>query len=164
MIIRPVREDDVEAVAALWRELVDFHQALDNRLPTPAEDGEYRYMQRIRYSMDDSYVQTYIAEDDGDIIGYVLGTIIDLLPEMFEAEKAGMVADIYVQHSHRSQGVGRALMKQMRAWFKLRGVSHYEWYVAATNSAGIRFWQETIGGESVMIRMRAPVDDDSSTS
>jgi ribosomal protein S18 acetylase RimI-like enzyme len=159
MMIRPVREDDVDSVAALWRELVAFHQALDENLPTPAADGAYRYAQRIRYGIDDSHVQTYIAEVDGKIVGYVLGTIIDLLPEMFEEEKAGMVADIYVQKSHRSQGIGQALMKQMLNWFKLRGVSHYEWYVASKNSAGIRFWRDVMGGESVMIRMRAPIDD-----
>jgi hypothetical protein len=49
-------------------------------------------------------------------------------------------------------------MQAMKDWFKLRDVSHYEWYVAAMNETGIRFWEKTMGGQAVMVRMRASVD------
>ena len=58
----------------------------------------------------------------------------------------------------RGTGVGTALVQAMKDWFKLRGVSHYELHVAAMNEQGIRFWEKTMGGKQVMIRMRADVD------
>jgi hypothetical protein len=51
-------------------------------------------------------------------------------------------------------------MKVMKEWFKLRGVSYYEWSVASQNTAGVRFWEEIMKGKSIMLRMRASLDDE----
>lgn len=158
MIIRPVRRDEVDEVGKLWFELVTYHRNLSDLMPIPAEDGAERYAARIRWSVDDNHVQTYVAEENNQLIGYVYGTVIDLLPEMFDAERAGIVGDIYVKSDQRRKGVGTALMDAMKDWFRLRGVSHYEWYVAAMNEQGIRFWEKTMSGKQVMVRMRANVD------
>ncbi|GAB5490263.1 MAG: hypothetical protein Phog2KO_04780 [Phototrophicaceae bacterium] len=158
MIIRPVKTEDVDAVGKLWFELVTYHQDLSDMMPIPAEDGAERYSARIRWSVDDNHVQTFVAEDEGEIVGYVYGTVVDLLPEMFKDERAGIVGDIYVTGKKRGTGVGTALMETMKNWFKLRGVTHYEWYVAAMNEQGIRFWEKTMGGKPVMVRMRADID------
>ncbi|MEL6404014.1 MAG: GNAT family N-acetyltransferase [Chloroflexota bacterium] len=158
MIVRPAKREDADAISELWFALVSYHRNLSNLMPIPADDGKARYASRIRWSVDDDHVQTFVAEKDGELIGYVYGTVVDLLPEMFKDEKSGIVGDIFVADAHRSNGVGTALMEVMKDWFRLRGVSHYEWYVAARNEAGIRFWEKTMGGQKVMIRMRADVD------
>ena len=159
MIIRLATENDVEAIAALWYELVTFHQEIGSDMPIPAPDGQERYAQRIRYGLSDSYLKTFVAEVDGQIVGYVFGSVIDLLPETFVAENAGMIGDLFVKETHRNTGVGSALMQAMKDWFKLRDVAHYEWYVAANNKIGMDFWQGTMKGKPVMIRMRSSVDE-----
>lgn len=158
MIIRDVKREDADRVGQLWLELVNYHRQLSDLMPIPATEGAQRYASRIRWSVDDSHVQTYVAEENGQVIGYVYGTVVDLLPEMFIDERAGIVGDIYVSAAHRGKGVGTALMQAMKDWFKLREVSHYEWYVAAMNETGIRFWEKTMGGTAVMVRMRASVE------
>jgi GNAT superfamily N-acetyltransferase len=158
MIIRAVKREDADKVGQLWLELITYHRQLSELMPIPAPEGAQRYASRIRWSVDDNHVQTYVAEENGQIIGYVYGTVVDLLPEMFIDERAGIVGDIYVSAKHRGKGVGTALMQAMKDWFKLRDVSHYEWYVAAMNATGIRFWEKTMGGQAVMVRMRASVD------
>ena len=158
MIVRPIKREEVDRVGELWYELVTYHRRLSDTMPIPAEDGAERYAARIRWSVDDNHVQTFVADHDGEIVGYVYGTVVDLLPEMFKDERAGIVGDIYVVESQRGTGIGTALMQAMKDWFKLRGVSHYEWYVAAMNKQGIRFWEKTMGGKAVMVRMRANVD------
>lgn len=160
MMIRPARVDDADAVGGLWLALVQYHLDLDEHMPVPAEDGAYRYAQRVRNSVYDDWTQTYVAVDGGEIVGYVMGMVIDLLPEMFRDEKAGMVGDIFVRQDKRRNGTGQALMEAMKNWFRLRGVSYYEWYVASANVAGIRFWEKTMRGEAVMIRMRADLNDE----
>ena len=60
-------------------------------MPIPAEDGAERYAARIRWSVDDNHVQTFVAEDEGKLVGYVFGTVVDLLPETFKDERAGIV-------------------------------------------------------------------------
>lgn len=158
MIIRPVKREEVDEIGKLWFELVTYHRDLSDTMPIPAEDGAERYAARIRWSVDDNHVQTFVAEDEGKLIAYVYGTVVDLLPEMFKDERAGIIGDIYVSAEKRGTGVGTALVQAMKDWFKLRGVSHYEWHVAAMNEQGIRFWEKTMGGKQVMIRMRADVD------
>lgn len=155
MNIRPAKASDVDAIGELWLQLVNFHRALDEDMPQAAEDGIHRYASRIRYSLNDTLVKTLVAEADGLIVGYVMGMVIDLMPETFVEERAGMVADIYVLEAYRGQGVGLALMQSMKEWFVLRGVSHYEWYVASMNQQGRQFWEKTMGGKPIMIRMRA---------
>ncbi|MEO1288293.1 MAG: GNAT family N-acetyltransferase [Chloroflexota bacterium] len=158
MMIRPVKREEVDAVGQLWRELVTYHRILSDMMPIPADDGAERYAARIRWSVDDNHVQTFVAEIDGELVGYVYGTVVDLLPEMFKDERAGIVGDIYVKETQRSVGVGTALMDAMKDWFRLRGVTHYELYVAAMNERGIRFWEKTMGAQPVMMRMRANLD------
>lgn len=158
MIIRPVKIEDVDAVGKLWFELVTYHQDISDMMPIPAEDGAERYSARIRWSVDDGHVQTFVAEYEGEIVAYVYGTVVDLLPEMFKDERAGIVGDIYVTTKKRGIGIGTSLMETMKNWFKLRGVTHYEWYVAAMNEQGIRFWEKTMGGKPVMVRMRADIE------
>ena len=158
MIIRAVKREDADRIGQLWLELMDYHRQLSELMPIPAPEGSQRYASRIRWSVDDNHVQTYVAEDAGQLIGYVYGTVVELLPEMFIDERAGIVGDIYVSSSYRSQGVGTALMQAMKDWFQLREVSHYELYVAAMNESGLRFWEKTMGGKAVMVRMRASVE------
>ena len=159
MKIRLATENDVETIAQLWYELVTYHQTLTDDMPKPAPDGVERYAQRIRYGLSDSYLKTFVAEIDEKIVGYVFGSVIDLLPETFVAENAGLIGDLYVQDAYRGMGVGSALMQAMKDWFKLRGVNHYEWYVAASNEIGVNFWQKTMHGKPIMMRMRASVDE-----
>jgi GNAT superfamily N-acetyltransferase len=158
MIIRAVKREDADIVGQLWLELVTYHRQLSELMPIPAPEGSQRYASRIRWSVDDSHVQTFVADDNGQVIGYVYGTVVDLLPEMFIDERAGIVGDIYVSSAYRGKGIGTALMQAMKDWFKLREVSHYEWYVAAMNETGLRFWEKTMGGQAVMVRMRASVE------
>ena len=158
-IVRPAREADVHEIGRLWLELIQYHRTLDDQMPMAAEDGPERYAERIRYGLNDSFFQVYVAVQNDDVIGYVFGTVIDLLPETFVGERTGIIGDIYVKAAYRGQGIGTALMQVMKDWFKLRGVSHYELTVAAANAGALRFWKEAMGAHPVVIRVRASVVD-----
>ena len=149
-------EEDARAISLLWAKLVDYHLDLDANMPVAAEDGAYRYAQRISHSMNDSYSRVLVADHNGVIIGYVLGIVIDLLPEMFVEERTGFLADIYVDEAWRSHGVGTALVEALANWFRSRGVEYMEWYVASANADGIAFWKSR-GGAEIMQRMRMSI-------
>ncbi len=159
-MIRPARSNDAPAIARLWDELVRYHHNLDDALPKAASDGQNRYASYIQRRLRDPDAQIYVAEgEDEQLIGYVLGMILDLVPETFEPERGGFLADIYVMESYRHQGVGRALVQRLMNWFKRNGIQHVEWYVAAENQSGRRFW-EAVGGREVMIRMRVDLNSE----
>jgi GNAT superfamily N-acetyltransferase len=159
--IRPFAHDDSQAIAALWESLVEYHQALDKDLPRATPDGGIIYVERMISRTDDPNTLVLVAEIDGRVVGYVLGAIVDLVPDMFEREICGFIADIFVEPDHRRHGIGRLLMEAMLDWFQSEGIRYYEWYVAAQNPAARAFWRE-MGGRELMVRMRCKIKQDES--
>jgi ribosomal protein S18 acetylase RimI-like enzyme len=145
--------EDIEAVGSLWERLVAHHVALDARLPVGIASGGRRYARRLYDRLSDDYACLLVAVQDERVIGFVLGMIVDLMPDLFEQEVSGFLADIFVEPEMREQGIGRALVQTLAEWFAGRGVQHFEWHVAARNESAVAFW-EAIGGEAVMLRMR----------
>ncbi len=159
IIIRLAAPADADVIGQLWEQLVAYHHALDPALPPAAQGGGRRYARRIFDRINDPLTRVLIAEvkhDDGqiEIAGYLLGVIVDFIPEMFAQETTGFLADIFVVEAYRRHGVGRKLVAALIDWFKERGVSAFEWHVSARNPAGIAFWK-AVGGREVMLRMRA---------
>lgn len=152
--IRPAKAGDVDAVARLWEALVEHHRALDADLPPATEHGAMRYARRLLDHLDDPAARLLVALRSGEIVGYVLGVVVDLAPEMFAQEPSGFLADIYVSAAHRRAGVGRALVEGLMDWFREKGLRYFEWHTAAHNAEGIGFWR-AMGGRDVMVRMRA---------
>ena len=158
MMIRTANAHDVDAIGEMWLQLVAYHRQMDpENMPDSAPDGARRYAVRIGDSLDDTHTHVFVAEDNGHIVGYVMGVIVDMLPETFSAARSGFLADIYVLQEYRGQGVGRSLVEVLLAWFQGRSVTHYEWFVAEKNAEARAFWQK-VGGIDVMIRMRATTE------
>ncbi len=154
--IRPMTEDDADAIADMWLALVAYHQPLDPALPSAAPGGQHRYVRRLLDRMDDPFTCALVAEDDGHVMGFVLGMVVDLMQDIFTQEMGGFLADIYVEPDYRKRGVGRALVNGLRDWFRQKKINSFEWHVAALNPTGIAFWR-SVGGREVMLRMRAEV-------
>lgn len=155
--IRPVEPGDEAAIARLWQALSDYHVRLDPRLPIPVKGAAERYAARLVERRADPTSRAYVAEVSGEVVGYALGAVVDLHPDLFRRVESGYIADIYVDARHRRQGLARALVAALRDWFVSCGVTHIEWQVAAANTAGLRFW-EAIGGLATTVRMRLELD------
>lgn len=156
--IRPVEVQDEMAIARMWAELTAYHVALDPRLPDTVPGAEVQYAERLIERRDDPATRTFVAEVEGKVVGYVLGAVVDLHPDLFQHVDVGFIADIYVDPAYRGQGVARQLVVTINRWFAELGVDHTEWQVAAKNDEGRRFW-EAVGGQSVMVRMRMDLPD-----
>lgn len=159
MTIRPAKVADAPEIGKLWEKLVIYHQVLDIDLPRAAPNGDRLYARSIADRLHDSHTRVLVAEEEGRIIGYVMGVVVDLVPDMFEQEFGGFLADIYVEEAYRGRGIGRALVETLAAWFKQQGLRHFEWHVAANNPDGLAFWR-ALGGRDLMIRMRTHLNDE----
>ncbi len=152
-LIRRASTEDTLQIGQLWEELVMFHHNIDPALPKAAKEGGKLYARSLADRVDDTHTGIFVAEANGKLVGFILGVVADMIPEMFEQKTGGFLADIFVAEEYRQQGVGRQLVEALIGWFRNRGVRHVEWYVAAENDIGRAFWQ-SIGGKDVMIRMR----------
>lgn len=156
-MIRRVEARDEQAIAQLWQALTDYHVALDPRLPGATPGAADRYAQRLIERRNDPFTRAFVAETGGQVIGYVLGAVVNLHPDLFEHVDVGFIADIFVDPACRRQGIARRLVHTINAWFAQQNVTHTEWQVAAANPDGIRFW-ESVGGSAIMNRMRMDVN------
>lgn len=154
VVIRPARPGDAAAIGELWAALVAHHHALDPALPQAAPDGPARYARAIGDHLRSSTTQIIVAERDGQVVGYILGVIADMVSSFFAHEATGFIADLYVSPECRRQGVGRALVAAMAEWFAGCGLRQFEWHAAAQNGEAQAFWR-ALGGAPVLVRMRA---------
>ena len=104
-----------DAIARLWEQLVAYHRALDDNLPVAAPDGAERYAERLIDRLEDSQTCVLVAQEGGEIVGFVLGVVVDLVPEMFMPESGGFLADVFVEQAYRRRGIGQALVGQVSA-------------------------------------------------
>src|SRR5512145_1113343 len=96
MNIRRVEPEDAKAIAKLWQTLSDYHVEIDPRMPTTTSGAADRYASRMIERRDDPYTRTFVAEVDGQVVGYILGAVLDLHPDLFEHVDSGFIADIFV--------------------------------------------------------------------
>ena len=151
--IRMVEPRDQEIIARLWEALSVYHTQLDSRMPQMAVGAPAAYASRLVEVRDDVQTHAFVAEIEGAVVGYVLGAVVDLTPDLFEHEDVGFIADIYVEPEHRRRGIARQLFQAICGWFAAQDVRQIEWQVAVANSDARRFW-EAVGGRALTVRMR----------
>ena len=129
--VRQVREEDAAALLQLQHQLDrETHFMMlepDERTTTVAALAE-----RIRGGLASGQELLWVAEDEGQLVGYVA------------AERGGFrrnrhVAQLVigVAQSHAGQGLGARLFAAMEAWARQAGVRRLELTVMAHNRAGL---------------------------
>lgn len=158
-MIRLATQQDTRRIGELWLEMVNFHRQFDETMFRAADRGAQHYQNSISDRLADPQTRVLVAEEDGQVVGYVLGMIVNITPQMFVPVQSGFLADIYVVEAYRKQGIGRQLVERLVIWFQSNGIKYFEWHVSTKNQQAIDFWK-SIGGETTMLRMRATIQGD----
>lgn len=138
MNIRSAITDDLPAIKELWKEMMDFHRERDEYFSRSTE-GHERFGEYVRRNIETPEWLVMVAIEDTKVIGFSMGTI-ESYPPVFQHTHHGFVADIVVNESFRSQGIGSQLFERMVPWFREQGVSRIEVAVASANEISQAFW------------------------
>ena len=132
-VIRPFRDVESE-----WRGVhaVSSTAFLDHFDFTPLEFDPWRERQAGQTT---DPTQWIVAEHDGAIIGYAMGS------NRYASDDCGYVASIGVLPDHRGQGVARALLRARMADDVARGFISTILHVDATNPTGATALYESVG-------------------
>ena len=138
MPIRTANLQDLDAIEALWKEMMRFHAALDPYFVTiPEADVAHRsYMATL---LQDETKHVFVA-DDGQILGYLVMMIQDY-PPIYEVQKFAEISAISVTAAARRQGVGRQLVEAVLNFCRENGIQRVECSVAVANSVSQGFWK-----------------------
>ena len=137
--MREANRKDVPAIAALWKEMMDLHRTFDARFefaPNVMREVERHLVATIRSSGG----RVFVAEAQGQVVGYILGEVHIRKP-IYPPGTYGFISDLSVTAAWRRQGIGRALVETLMAWFKRAGVTAVELFVAEANPVSQQFWE-----------------------
>lgn len=137
--MRAAQREDLPAVIRLWQALQEHSAAHDPRL-TPSIGAADWFLGFLRDELDNASTALFVAERDGELVGYVLGQILHR--PTLQSGDCGYVADLYVSDSRRGQGIGRRLFHALRDWFRARGLTAIELQIVRANPASQAFWRK----------------------
>ena len=139
--IREAKVEDLEAIQELSIKLSDkeaeeFDPTIDPEWNSTEEAVDY-YRKRI--NEENGFAM--VAEDDGQITGYVLGSITDT--EAYREDlNIAELGSMYILPEYRSQGIGTELMEQFNSWSKEKDADRLRVEATAQNEDAIRFYRD----------------------
>lgn len=150
--IRRATVDDGAALGRLGALLLRTHYGFDEqRFMAPGRNPEAGYGAFLGSQLDDDDVVVFVAERDGDVIGYVYA---GLEPRSWKElrEACGFIHDVAVEEAGRRLGVASALVEAAAEWLKGRGAPRVVLWTAARNEAAQSLF-DRLGFRRTMIEM-----------
>ena len=152
MTIRPFHPKDRTAIDKLTIKLhAHFAQVDDTAesLPFTSSRDAQDYMQQMINDSENMDGAMYVAEENGQVIGFIQGVIIDHQPGqdvVFDAvhapRKDGWIGLLYVEPEQRGSGIGRALMDEMKRYFQSKNCDTLRLKVLSGNQRAIVFYEK----------------------
>ncbi|MGD8561054.1 MAG: GNAT family N-acetyltransferase [Desulfarculaceae bacterium] len=106
MDLRRMTEDDLAQV-------VDIHKSITRKEITP------RWREMLSSHVDNSEYPGYVAENDGQVVGFIIG---EIKVGGFGAELSGWIEVVEVNPDYMGQGIGGALARRLLEHFASEGV------------------------------------------
>ena len=132
IVVRPSRDDDVEAMLAIYRRHIRHgieDGVSDSETPQPDDLRDRRKNLRNRR------FPHLVATRGGEILGYAYVVLFRKRP----AYRYTVKHSIYVHHDHVGQGIGQLLMQELIDVCAAAGFRQIVGYIDSDNAASLRF-------------------------
>lgn len=150
--IRRATKADLPALGRLGALLMHVHHAFDSqRFMSPGDDPEGGYAWFLGTQLREDDVVVFVAERDGEILGYVYAGIE---PQSWKElrDEAAFIHDIVVDERGRGAGVATTLMETAMDWFRARGTPRVVLWTAEPNVGAQQLFSK-LGFRKTMIEM-----------
>ena len=117
--IRNMEEKDLKEATDLIMILKKFNAEHDP-LFTTTEDLMDNVMDYLKKTINNEEMEALVAEDNGKIVGIILGEIRDRI--FYEPRREIRVRDIYLLPHYRKRGLGKKLFEEIEKSVKGKGV------------------------------------------
>jgi len=134
-IVRVATSQDIARIIELGKELGKVHKELgDDEFWAPSGHIFEEHLTKA-----DSRI--LVAENNKRVISYCLASILSQPPE-FGSKLYGSIKELLVTDTHRGQGIGEKMVREIEQWFRSEGIYRIEVGVAAPNKIAASFWQK----------------------
>lgn len=138
--IRNATPDDLDCIATLWQEFMDFHKTRDPHFAR-SSDGHKNFAKFIGEQIASDNSCVLVAESGSKVVAYCLATIASN-PPVFEEKHYGAFFDLAVSEPFRRQGIGEGMFHRIHDWFKQKDIHRIEIRVALSNEVSTAFWRK----------------------
>jgi len=140
ILIREAAPSDMEAMVALWKELMLLHADMDRNFVLIAEaETLFRAYLEKHFSDKDSFA--VVACHENALVGYTMA-IESERPPVFEKARTALISDMIVTASFRGRGIGSRLVRRVKAWARTLDVDQLEVMAATVNPQAMGFWKK----------------------
>ena len=143
MLVRPATRHDLPALGRLGALLMRVHHDFDQRrFLAPGADPEGGYAWFLGTQLDDPNCVVLVAEDEGQVIGYVYAAIEPLSWKELRGE-SGFVHDLVVAPDARRAGAGTQLLEAAIDWLRTRRMPRVVLWTAERNPGAQRLFERS---------------------
>jgi GNAT superfamily N-acetyltransferase len=150
IIIRQAEIFDLPNLKPLWLEFMQHHKEQGEKYDFFPKEWP-TVLKRFIKILEEDHAAIFLAEYQGNLIGYTFGFIFTNYPGYFPKE-VGFINDFIITKSCRNRGVGLRLFKKMEKWFNEQDINIVQLYVSFPNKLGKKFW-ENCGFENYLVGM-----------
>ena len=88
----------------------------------------------IKHTIENKEAEFLVIEEEQKLIGFALIYIENTLPyECFVPRRYVNFADLFIEEDYRCQGLGRAIIKEVKTWAKKQKADYIELFVQEQN-------------------------------
>lgn len=134
MVIRTATRADVEALGRLGALLMTVHWDFDRRrFLEPNEHSAAGYGEYLLSQLDDTDSVIFVAEVDGQVVGYCY-CVIEPLSWKELRDEAGFISDLALDPQARRQGTATQLVAAAIEWFRGRKLARVMLWTSTENA------------------------------
>lgn len=149
--IRPLRDNEVDRLIALWKEFMSDPSASDMLVPTHEENTK-RMAEYITSLVAADPRQVLVAEDSGELVGYLIFQRQAQTRTPLQLRHSwSYITDLYVRPGHRRRGIGRSLLQTCLDDLRSSGATHVRLSVLSKNLTAIRLYRQVGFKDHTMI-------------
>ena len=143
VIIRPVVEEDFEALRPVMKDQTHYHADLIPEIINKIEMARENDLKWFRDALDNPNKHLFCAELDGDLVGMTLFEIKQSSDDPIMVKRRYLYIDeLNAVEGMRGKGIGKALMDAVHAWARENGISEIELNVWERNQPAIGFYEQ----------------------
>ena len=146
IIVREYQESDRENLVHCIGLLQDYVASLDplHRMRKLKDFDAHTYVSRSFEQIEENDGAIYVAEDEGKIIGCIIGVVHLDDPENIERYPSinGKILELIVLPEYRGQSVGNELMKKVEQYFTSKNCDVITVECFAPNKDAHRFYEK----------------------
>jgi GNAT superfamily N-acetyltransferase len=152
MTIRLATPADLPALGRLGALLMRTHHEFDpQRFMSAGTDAADGYAWFLERQLKDSNVVVYVAEHEGDVVGYVYAGIEPISWKELRDE-CGFIHDVVVDERGRRGGTATALIDKAIEWMRERGMPRVMLWTAEKNAGAQQLFSK-LGFRRTMVEM-----------